>query len=106
MSAGCPECAATRAAIGEAWFAGGVSAAEAVRRKTLALEAGGTLDPAHLKVATDAVLYVTMDLTAERNELIALGRGHMRIDQVIDEMRRALEGITPAAHPRAGAVKR
>jgi hypothetical protein len=32
------ELAAVRAAIGEAWFTGGVNAATAVRRKTAALE--------------------------------------------------------------------
>ena len=96
MSAGCPECAATRAAIGEAWFAGGVSAAEAVRRKTHSLEQYRVIvrDYEHRKTSLDALTYT---LRALKEDLAAAMESLHRTPAAVRRLRARMERMR-AAH--------
>lgn len=96
MSADCEECAATRAAIGDAWFAGGASAAEAVRRKTRSLEQYRAIvrDYDHRKTALDALTYTLRWLKGELSAQRALGQRVTRLAKRIERMRAAHSALS------------
>lgn len=96
MSIDCPECAATRAAIGEAWFAGGVSAAEAVRRKTYSLEQYRIVvrDYDHRKTALGAITYTLRWLKGEITAQRALGQRVTRLAKRIERLRAAHSALS------------